>query len=252
MDEERYKKEFDLFFETISQCTSLHGKLILDLCSSWGNHTGFLEKTGGEVIAVDIADFSSFFKRNIKPPFEFARMDAQQLALQTGSIDVVFCINAFEHIPDPYRSLKEIYRVLKPNGYVFISFIPCYHSDVGSHMSDFIPEPWAHLIYNEEEYLKKLKLETPGTDYWVNEFKNSLNRKTYKYFKELFSEFSCKGRTDKMLHFWKPCFKILVQHEWRGTHNPNSKSHTNFEILRNLYSEDELLFLGMYLLMKKI
>lgn len=249
MDEERLKREFDLFYGAISLYTDIYDKSILDLCASWGNHTGFLEDAGGKVLAIDIANYYSYFRNNPRPPYQFSRMDAQKLGIRSASIDVVFCINAFEHIPNPELTLQEIYRVLKPNGYAFISFIPCYYSDVGSHMAQFIQEPWAHLIYNEDEYIRKLSLATSGDEYWVDEFKNALNRKSKKYFIELFDKYTFSNWLQYIIH--RSHFETLIRHEWIGVDKIVHLDHPNFKILKDIYSEDELLFRGMYLLLRK-
>ena len=249
MEENRYKREFELFYESISPYVDINGKTILDLCASWGNHTGFLEAAGAKVLAVDITDYNAYFKMNPRPPYQFSRMDAQQLGIKSSSIDVVFSINAFEHIPDVELALREVHRALKPKGYAFISFIPCYHSDVGSHMAQLIPEPWAHLKYSEEEYIMKLRSAPQGTDYCVKEFKNALNRKSRKYFIELFDKYTSKNWIDSIL--CRPRFKTILRHEWIGTEDPAYLTHPNFKYLKGIYPEEELLFRGMYLLLLK-
>jgi ubiquinone/menaquinone biosynthesis C-methylase UbiE len=176
-------------------------------------------------------------------------MDAQQLGIRSSVIDVVLSINAFEHVPEPEQVLREIHRILRAKGYAFISFCPCYYSDVGSHMAQFVPEPWAHLKYSEEEYISKLRLATPGTEYWVREFKSALNRKTRKYFIELFEKYTSRSSIGRIFH--KPCFKILEQQVWQGVENPSHLDHQNFEFLKQKYPTEELLFQGMYLVLQK-
>jgi len=47
--------------------------------------------------------------------------DAADLPFGDGAFDVVCCIDAFEHFPEPSRATAEFYRVLKPGGTVFLS-----------------------------------------------------------------------------------------------------------------------------------
>ena len=49
--------------------------------------------------------------------------DALALPLSDNTVDVVFCLDAIEHMPDPRRLLGEVYRVLKPEGR-FIATMP--------------------------------------------------------------------------------------------------------------------------------
>jgi ubiquinone/menaquinone biosynthesis C-methylase UbiE len=240
----RQLKEFGLFFKTISSYTNLKDKVVLDLCCQWGDHMKYLMAAGAKTFGVDIADFSL----KPHPRYEFLRSDAQNLAIKPASIDIVFCINAFEHIPDPERALREIYRILKPGGYAFISFIPVFYSDVGSHMADFISEPWAHLKYSEPDYISKLRAAVPGTEYWVQEYQKGLNRRTRKYFHNLFEKYNSNW-INRLTG--APRFKTLVRHEWMGVTNENHLTHKNFIELQKKYAKEDLLFQGMYVLLEK-
>ena len=88
---------------------------------------------------------------------QFVTANAEKLIFEDNLFDFVFCLNSFEHISDPSKALSEIKRVLKPSGFAFIQFDPVYYCDTGGHMFDFVPEPWGHLIYSEEEYISKLQ-----------------------------------------------------------------------------------------------
>jgi SAM-dependent methyltransferase len=51
--------------------------------------------------------------------------------LETSSVDVVICLEVFEHLDDPLAAMKEIERILKPGG-VFIGSTPFlfkFHKD---------------------------------------------------------------------------------------------------------------------------
>lgn len=49
--------------------------------------------------------------------------DIQAMPLPDQSFDTVFSAEVLEHVPDPEKALREIYRVLKPGGY-FVMSIP--------------------------------------------------------------------------------------------------------------------------------
>jgi ubiquinone/menaquinone biosynthesis C-methylase UbiE len=240
----RHQIEFELFYRTIAPYVDIQGKNVLDLCCQWGGHMNYLATTGARMFGVDIADFSL----KPHPRYNFVRSDAQDLAIKTNSVDIVLCINAFEHIPDPEKTLKEICRILRPCGFAFISFIPAYYSDVGSHMAEFISEPWAHLVYSEEEYISKLRATTPGTEYWVQEYQKGLNRRTRSYFYDLFKRYKNNWLNWSMR---SPRFEILIRQEWSGVANESNLTHKNFTDLQKKYSRKDLLFQGMYVLLKK-
>lgn len=47
--------------------------------------------------------------------------DITSIPVQDASFDAVMCTEVLEHVPDPVAALKELNRVLKPNGYLLIT-----------------------------------------------------------------------------------------------------------------------------------
>ncbi len=47
--------------------------------------------------------------------------DITALPLADGSVDAVLCTEVFEHVPDPVSALRELARIVKPGGLVFIT-----------------------------------------------------------------------------------------------------------------------------------
>src|SRR5260370_32232257 len=64
---------------------------------------------------------------------EFARPDvliqdvSHGLPFPDSSYDYVFCIEVLEHVPNPFGTLTEIHRVLKPRGVLILSVPNPYH-----------------------------------------------------------------------------------------------------------------------------
>ena len=52
---------------------------------------------------------------------DFARMDAENLALPNASFDVVLCALGLMYMPDPERAVQEMRRVMRPDGRVVIA-----------------------------------------------------------------------------------------------------------------------------------
>ena len=50
------------------------------------------------------------------------RQDLTSLAFSVSSFDLVYCYHVLEHVADHMAVLKEIYRVLKPGGVLFVGF----------------------------------------------------------------------------------------------------------------------------------
>jgi len=56
---------------------------------------------------------------------------ASNIPLQNKSVDIIFCSQVLEHVPDPFESLKEFNRVLKIGGIAIITvpFLSCLHNE---------------------------------------------------------------------------------------------------------------------------
>ena len=52
-------------------------------------------------------------------------MNAEVLEFEANTFDVVIMIEVLEHIVDYVRALREVYRVLRPKGMVFIQSVIC-------------------------------------------------------------------------------------------------------------------------------
>jgi SAM-dependent methyltransferase len=57
--------------------------------------------------------------------------DAIEIPLRDGCIDAVICTSLLEHVFEPSRVAREVYRILKPDGVAFfyLPFLYAYHGD---------------------------------------------------------------------------------------------------------------------------
>jgi ubiquinone/menaquinone biosynthesis C-methylase UbiE len=75
----------------------------------------------GEVIGADISEQMIATARELAQVeaitnVTFERMDAEALAVEGGSFDVVLCALGLMYAPDPERAVAEMHRALKPGG----------------------------------------------------------------------------------------------------------------------------------------
>ena len=59
--------------------------------------------------------------------------DVHNIPLDDNSVDAIVCLAVLEHVENPIQAYKEMHRVLKPGGYVFIyvPFLYYYHAEKG-------------------------------------------------------------------------------------------------------------------------
>lgn len=59
--------------------------------------------------------------------------DIHNLPFSDNSQEAIICISVLEHVENPIKATEELFRVLKPGGYCYISipFLHCYHAKKG-------------------------------------------------------------------------------------------------------------------------
>jgi SAM-dependent methyltransferase len=117
----------------------------------------------------------------LPPNLEFRQSEPTALPAGDGSFDVVYTWSAFEHIEDPTAVLREINRVLKREGLLFLQLWPFYLSERGSHLWDWFPRSFHHLLMGDDEIAAAMTHGRDETDfmtgYMLDEYKK-LNRIT--------------------------------------------------------------------------
>jgi ubiquinone/menaquinone biosynthesis C-methylase UbiE len=57
---------------------------------------------------------------DIESPLARVKMDIHAIPFETNTFDVAFCNHVMEHVDDDHQAMKELCRVLKPNGWAII------------------------------------------------------------------------------------------------------------------------------------
>ena len=119
--------------------------------------------------------------RTLPQRLQFERSEKARIPAADSSFDIVYTWSAFEHIAEPAAVLGEIHRILKPDGVLFLQLWPFYYSERGSHLWDWFPEGFHHLLEEEDEIVESMRgkqiADTARTEYMATEFRN-LNRIT--------------------------------------------------------------------------
>ena len=73
-----------------------------------------------EITGLDYYQKAIEFARRTKPKIKFVIGDVHKLPFRNKSFDIVSAIETLEHLQNPKQALSEIYRVLKPKGYLVV------------------------------------------------------------------------------------------------------------------------------------
>lgn len=214
----------------VADFTELGGLAAIGNISEWcsleiGGEGGLLAGLFAEivhhVISTDIvpsqASYDGRFMIALKEKFErqgaslplrkveFLTADAQNLPFRANWFDLCFSQNAFEHIPDPERALREAFRVTKPKGYIYIMFDPIWTADSGSHFQHYLGEPWLHLIANDETIAERMR-QNGACEQEISSYQSHMNRLPVSYYREMFPRVIGElGGKVIYHHFWSGC-----------------------------------------------
>src|SRR4051794_5727396 len=72
----------------------------------------------------------------------FQPSDPEGIDAPDAAFDVVITWSVFEHARDPLGLLREMRRIVRPDGVLFLQLWPFYYSHSGSHLRDWFPEPF--------------------------------------------------------------------------------------------------------------
>ncbi|MEK6879946.1 MAG: methyltransferase domain-containing protein, partial [Nanoarchaeota archaeon] len=103
-------------FEDFVRDRDLKGKTILDIGTSESGHKHFFEKFGLQWEGIDI-----------KPHIKETQITQADMTTYNPEkrYDILFVCHSLEHCERPVDALRNFYKLLKDDGYLFIS-LPCY------------------------------------------------------------------------------------------------------------------------------
>jgi demethylmenaquinone methyltransferase/2-methoxy-6-polyprenyl-1,4-benzoquinol methylase len=137
------------------------GDKVLDAGCGSGRLTPYLLQAVGETGLVVGVDFASqmidIARRKYQTPnLIFLLADVMKMPLADNFFDRIICLALFPHLPEKPRALKEFYRLLKPNGHLFIA-----HTSGREEINDFharLDYPLCEDYLLEEEQMRRLIL----------------------------------------------------------------------------------------------
>ncbi|QCX29146.1 class I SAM-dependent methyltransferase [Nocardioides jishulii] len=119
----------------------IEGRTIADFGGAAGFYSDAFRRAGATSLVVDL-DHTEIVAHGVKHPLSVVAR-AEQSPLRDESVDIGFSSNMLEHVPDLASVADQIARVVKPGGYVVLSYTAWY-GPWGGHETS----PW-HLLGGE-------------------------------------------------------------------------------------------------------
>ncbi len=149
---------------TPAEWAAIAGKTVVDYgCGTGGDAFALLRRGAAHVIGVDVREWIIGQARENAQAAGLADRCTFLLGRDTQGVqaDAITCTDVMEHVDDPDEALRDMARMLKPGGTVYISFCsPWYHPRGGHLFSVF---PWAHLIFTEKAMIRWKHAVTPNS-----------------------------------------------------------------------------------------
>jgi cyclopropane fatty-acyl-phospholipid synthase-like methyltransferase len=165
----------DVIADWVADYGGIAGKDVLDFgCGEGTMAMGIaLRQQPRRIVAVDthaeIDNCLPFARRELgletlPANLELKKIDPDSDLAELGRFDLIYSWSVFEHVNQNLildRFLK-IRRAMKPTGLMFLQTTPLYYSAKGSHLTPWIPEPWAHLLMQRSELYDRLRAKLPS------------------------------------------------------------------------------------------
>jgi ubiquinone/menaquinone biosynthesis C-methylase UbiE len=124
LDEQGRKAKADKIASVIRHflgVSDLKGLSVLDVGCSGGIIANALSENGADVVGMDI-DVPGLAKaqRSYGDVVSFVCADSSHMPIASQSVDVVICNHIYEHVVDPHALVREMTRVVKPSGMLYL------------------------------------------------------------------------------------------------------------------------------------
>ncbi|NHW34493.1 class I SAM-dependent methyltransferase [Paenibacillus aceris] len=147
--------ELNLFLARLNRSSQENGsgKRVLDLGSGPGHQADYLRAQGCDVVCIDLSDEMVAICR--EKGLEAFVMDFFALDLQPASFDAVWSMNTLLHVPKSNlkQVLKNIKRVLKPDGFFYLGLYGGYESEGIWENDSYRPQRF--FAFYEDEHIQQ-------------------------------------------------------------------------------------------------
>jgi len=197
------ERKTNYFGETVSDASFIiksldikKGDVVLDIGSGPGAHLEDIRRKIKGVKCTGIEISETAIKKKLSKELDIRLGDMRKMPFENESFDKIFSLGTVEHVPQTELVLREIYRVLKKNGKVYLTVpnkISFFHLtkrfkmligkwDIGYERS-FTPMKFRRLLYRagfkNSKYFVSPHLRVANI---FNYMDNKLNKIKGKYF----------------------------------------------------------------------
>ncbi|MGR3302592.1 MAG: methyltransferase domain-containing protein [Candidatus Scalindua sp.] len=186
----------------------LHTKIVLDLgCFTGGRGVAWVERYKlNHLVGIDVKqeyiDAAAQFAAAKKINAEFKVSKGETLPFEDETFDAILSFDVFEHLQNVQTTLDECYRVLKPNGRLYVVFPSYFHPK--EHHLDFVTKLPIHYFFSGKTLVKSYydilkergkdaywyKRNNPNLEYW--EHGNTINGTTLALFRKIIEKTNWK------------------------------------------------------------
>ncbi len=180
----------------------LNSKVVLDLgCFNGGRGVAWFERYKlDKIFGIDVdqvyIDSATQFASSKDINAEYKVAKGERLPFEDATFDAVLSFDVFEHVQNIQSTLDECWRVLKPNGKLFVVF-PSYFHPIEHHLGLVTKTPFFHYFFSNKTLITAYNeiLDERGQDaYWYKrdsskpepwERCHTINGTTLKKFKSI-------------------------------------------------------------------
>jgi len=196
---ESKKQAFFYQLKKLLQFIRPENKKLLDIGTGKGYFLEEAEKVGFDVFGLDISQYACESSQK-KFKGKIFQGELSDSAYPENYFDVVSATDFIEHISDPQKLLREISRIIKPKGFLFL-----ITPDISSFSRKIWGRRWfqykyEHVIYWEQKTLQRL---LQNHDFEIVFCRSNYKRFQLGYYRFYFQKYAFFGLRKPLLFFLK-------------------------------------------------